>query len=266
MSDRRPSVSDVQGVLRHLGRSPAGTPDAAWRARLRTRFVGAGEAAPRARALGWGRRGAAWTALAAAAALLIVFVGTRAGPDWQVAATSGQGMIGIGDAHVPAGDSAALARVLRGGAVVDVPESAQLDLALPGSVLVQIPGGTRVTLPSRAGRWLHRDLAATLARGGLRVATGPAFHDRRLTVVTDEARAVVTGTTLAVLRGADSTCVCVFEGRVVMAWGTAHGTIEAGTRQSVFRRSATPRIEPIRPMETMKLSMLRDRASVALRH
>jgi hypothetical protein len=41
-------------------------------------------------------------------------------------------------------------------------------------------------------------------------------------------------------------------------------TVYAGFRRSVFRDGRAPRVEPIRPMETMKLTMLRAQAKQEL--
>ena len=75
---------------------------------------------------------------------------------------------------------------------------------------------------------------------------------------------MVKGTTLAVFRLPDASCVCVFEGEVAMLGGGHDDTVDAGTRRTVYRDGRPPLLEPIRPMETMKLSMLRDQAAQAL--
>ena len=46
-----------------------------------------------------------------------------------------------------------------------------------------------------------------------------------------------------------------------MQSGALSEVVLEGTRRSVFRDGSAPLVEPIRPMETMKLSMLRDQAT-----
>jgi ferric-dicitrate binding protein FerR (iron transport regulator) len=161
---------------------------------------------------------------------------------------------------------AEIARRLHSGARVLLPADAQLDLRLPEMAVIQLVGGSHATLPSRPGRWFARSMVASLDAGEIRISAGPAFRGARLEVVTPEARAIVTGTTLAVLRQADASCVCVLEGRVSMIQDGSTATVYAGFRRSVFRDGSGPRVEPIRPMETMKLTMLRAQAEQALGH
>jgi ferric-dicitrate binding protein FerR (iron transport regulator) len=200
---------------------------------------------------------------AAAAALVIIWL-FNPGPAWRISAVTGTGMARIDGAPVSLLDRGTLADRLRPGAEVVLPADAQLDLELPGLALMQITGGTRAVLPGSPGRWLGRALTASLGSGEIRIATGPGFAGTRMSVATPEMRAVVTGTTLAVLRDSSASCVCVLEGRVTQTAGGAADTVGAGFRRSVFRDGGRPLLEPIRPMETMKLGMLRDLAEHAL--
>src|SRR5262249_53764958 len=88
MKDRRVPAPDIQSALERLARPLPGAPEAVWRARLRAQFVSGGAAVRPGWARGWGARGATMTAIAAAAALLIVFVWTRTAPHWQVVASA----------------------------------------------------------------------------------------------------------------------------------------------------------------------------------
>lgn len=261
---RRLDPAELERLQRALGESPRAVARPAFRERLRDEFVrdaisGSDRAAPRRE-----RRRAplVWaTAMAAMAALVIIGLRLNAGPAWTVAATSGSGVVHVDGRAIALPSSEELARALKPGSRVQLPEGAQIDLALPGSVLLQIVGGSDVTLPGSPGRWFARSMRASLESGELRVSTGTAFPGTRFEVVTPEARAVVTGTTLAVLRQPDASCVCVFDGSVAMQSGALSEVVLEGTRRSVFRDGSAPLVEPIRPMETMKLSMLRDQAT-----
>ena len=259
MSHRRVPLVNVEQWLVRVAPAIAEAPDATWLASLRAEFVREEPSARRRTAWPARMRGAAIAALAAAAVWIAVLA-LQPGPGWELVSSGGVGTLQLGPLGLEAGQRAAIAGALRDGATVDVPAGAQLDLVLPGIAFLQIPGGTRATLARLPGKWLRRDLEVSLDHGELRFTTGPEFHGRRLVVRTPEARATVTGTTLAVLRGTDTTCVCVFEGRVAVAGSGFADTVLAGTRRTLFATGAPSRLEPIRGMETMKLGMLRDRA------
>ena len=253
-------LETLQVALRRIPRRGA---PLEFHARLRGQFVRdeIPERAPRERAVG---RRLALGAVAAvggiAAALLLVAGPLNLGPAWKLTAATGTGTATIDGHLVPLGAPAALAHRLHPGAEVVLPPEAQLDLELPGIAVMQITGGTRATVPGHRGRWFGRSVTASLTSGELRLSTGPAFAGTRLTVVTPRARAVVTGTTLAVLCNRDTSCVCVFEGRVAMIGGVGSDTVRAGFRRTVFPDGRQPLLEPIRPMEAMKLGMLREAA------
>jgi len=261
MTGRQRTAAELESVQRSLRRLSRGTPHPEFRARLRSKFVG--DAIPRpARDRWWSApwRIAATTALIAA---LILGPGSllNRGPAWRLSSASGSGAIRIDGRAAPIDAPVEIARRLRPGADVHLPAGAQLDLELPGIAVIQLVGGSHATLPGSPGRWFGRSMVASLDVGEIRISTGPVFHRNRLSVTTPEARAVVAGTTLAVLRQPDTTCVCVLEGKVAMIGHDSADSVDAGTRRSVFGRGGPPLVEPIRPMETMKLSMLRDQAA-----
>ena len=251
----------AKAELRRLSRP---LPDDAFRARLKREFVAgtmtspAGDLVP----LGRTRRsmGGWFGALAAAAAIIAVSVMNR-GPQWEVRAVAGAGVVNIDGRSVALDDAPQLTRLLRAGARMAVPESAQIDLALQGYILMQVTGGTEATLPGGFGRWFGRSAEGTLESGELRVTTGPRFHGVHLLMRTPETFAEVAGTTFALIRNADSSCVCVLEGAISMSGRTSPAdTVRAGFRRSVYGDGRVPRVEAIRPMEVMKLTMLRDQS------
>ena len=258
----RPGESVERALQVALRRIPKRNAPPEFRARLRGQFVRdeIPERAPRERA--FGRR----LALSAIAAALLLVAGLlNLGPAWKLTAVTGTGTATIDGHPVSLAATAALAQRLRPGAEVVLPPGAQLDLVLPKIAVMQITGGTRATVPGRPGRWFGRSVTASLTAGELRISTGPAFAGTRLTVLTPQARAVVTGTTLAVMCDRDTSCVCVFEGKVAMSHDVGDDSVRAGFRRTVFPDGRPPLLEPIRPMEAMKLGMLREAAQRALR-
>lgn len=254
--------ADLDALRARLSRIPRRGAPSEFRTRLRSQFVLDAIPGPASRRRSWSGLSLGAASTAAAAALILWLF--NPGPAWRFSAVTGTGMARIDGAPVPLHDHGMLADRLRPGAEIVLPADAQLDLELPGLVLIQITGGTRTVVPGSPGRWLGRAVTTSLGYGELRIATSPRFAGTRMAVVTPEIRAVVTGTTLAVLRDSSASCVCVFEGRVTMTGGGATDTVRAGSRRSVFRQGGAPLVEPIRPMEAMKLDRLRGLAERAL--
>jgi ferric-dicitrate binding protein FerR (iron transport regulator) len=99
-----------------------------------------------------------------------------------------------------------------------------------------------------------------VTKGEVRFVTGPGFAGHRLDIHAPAARALVTGTTFAVITNADTTCVCVLDGTVTMEGvDGVREAVKAGTRRTVFRATGRAYAEEILPMERMKLQMLQDR-------
>lgn len=260
---RNPWVgADLDALRTRLGRMPRHRTPSALRAHLRSQFVH--DAIPEPASRRRTRLALATGAVSTAAAAALLVWAFSPGTAWTVSAVTGTGVARIDGAPVSLLDQPTLAHRLRPGAEVVLPADAQLDLELPGVALMQITGGTRVVVPGRPGRWFGRTMTTSLGSGEIRIVTGARWAGTRLAVVTPEMRAVVDGTTLAVLRDSSASCVCVFEGRVAMIAGGASHTVRAGSRRSVFRHGGAPLVEPIRPMEAMKLGMLRDLAEGAL--
>jgi len=262
-------ATDLESVQRLLSRLPRRAANREFRDRLRSQFVR--DAIPgRVRSephTWWSTRWGMTVMAASSVAAILAFAWLlNTGPAWELTGSSGRGMVQIDGRPTPLEAPAEIARRLHSGAHVLLPADAQLDLKLPGIAVIQLVGGSRATLPGRPGRWFARSMVASLDAGEIRISTGPAYRGTRLDIVTPEARAIVTGTTLAVLRQADASCVCVLEGRVSMIHDGSSATVYAGFRRSVFRDGSAPRVEPIRPMETMKLTMLRTQAKQALGH
>ena len=235
---------------------------------LREEFI-LGEEPARGRGRARGGRSTAQNVVALVGCLIVAAVGgffLNNGPSWQLAGVSGSGSLVIDGISVPASATQEIRQRLHAGADVTLSSDVQLDLRLPGTALIQITGGSSARLPGSPGRWYGKSMAAFLEAGEMRVTTGPAFPGTTFHILTPEAQALVTGTTLAVLRPADASCVCVFSGRVRMFQGRVSEVVEAGYRRSVFQDGRAPLLEPIRPMETMKLRMLFSQGRELLGH
>jgi ferric-dicitrate binding protein FerR (iron transport regulator) len=284
MSEREEEDARLaQQALRGL-RSPSA--DAAFRARLRASFADGSlaheapsSAAPGlARPLGHRRplfaRPRTWLVAAGAAAVLAVYAGIalNPGPHWQVASLqNAHGNVLVDDDAIPADDAASLTDALLPGSTIEWNGDGELMLISPGQLALSIAPGTRMTLPPPPPRFFARVSQGRIEAGRVRVTTGPGFHGARAEFRTPEAMAIVTGTTLAVIRDAMATCVCVSEGRVhVMAMassargtragaGRDFGMVPAGERQVVYRAEPPkePERTPILPTEREPLAALR---------
>ncbi|NOT35096.1 MAG: hypothetical protein HOP12_13190 [Candidatus Eisenbacteria bacterium] len=262
MTPRRFSDSSPEGMQQQLRAHPYPAADEAFRRELRAAFVN-GTIAERPTAMRDRSARRLWlrwaSASVAAVAACIALMTINAGPAWRSLGMTGATTLRVDGREVALGSDPGWGRLLRAGARLEIPAGGQLDLELPGLAIFQAVGGSEVVLPSSPGRWFNRTITGTLASGELRVTTGARFPGTRLTIRTAEARAIVTGTTLAVLRSRDSTCVCVLEGAVTMRGPSgASEVVHAGFRRSVFAGGRAPVVEAIRPMEIMKLQMLRD--------
>jgi len=233
-----------------------------FRARLRTRFVsGAIEADAPAADPVKARRSAPVVALfglAAAAALSwLVWTGTQPDP-WRYAGASGDsGEVWVCGHLMDPGDTDGIQAMLHAGTPIKTTGAMQFDYVMNDHLSVQLAPESEMTVPEWPRRWLGSTASCEVTYGEARFTTGPSYSSRLL-VTSPLATIEVTGTTLAVISGQDSSCVCVLDGEVVMTDtdGTAH-VVEAGTRRTVFRE-APAHVMEILPMERMKLEMHRD--------
>jgi ferric-dicitrate binding protein FerR (iron transport regulator) len=202
------------------------------------------------------RPSAPWLLAAAAAAVIAVVWFGRA-PDWQVVGATPGGQLTLGSQRIALTDTKRLrARIARGGALRL--EGGRLWLRAPGAIAIEVTPGTVATLPSPPSWLFGRSMTARVGSGELRITTGPRFHGARLEVMTPEARVEVTGTTLAVIREPAGTCVCVYEGRVMV--GPVHGDMQwvtGGDRRFVFADGHTPEHAAMRDTERPELARLR---------
>ncbi len=273
MSAPGPAPLDVaersaQDAVRAL---PVPAATAAFRARLKHEFATGAIERPRSLATAparvlvgpWAARPRAFAMAAAAAAMIaaLVFVANR-GPAWQVAAVTGDGIAVIDQRGIPLGHADDLAAALHPGARIELPADASLELMAPGDLAIEITPGTRMILPPTPGRWFRRAIRTELGTGELRITTGPRFHGARLAIATPEVHVEVVGTTLAVIREPQGTCVCVLEGRVRVGamTGPRPGPmvpVDGGRRRYVFNDGRPPEMATMRDTEHLPLGALR---------
>lgn len=189
----------------------------------------------------------------ASAALIAIVAGYGASPsdEWRVRElVTPQGVTAGSDHLTPeVGD------VMRPGLLTTGPES-ELELQLGRRLRVRLLAGTQLVLPPPPGRWFGRDRALEVARGeAFGTSAGALGFTLRLT--TPEAVATLTGTSFAVIRGAEATCFCLYRGALDIVAGAAGKVVlPVEHRVFIFRDKRPPQVEPIDARERMKLSMI----------
>ena len=237
----------VRDALQDVNAPP---PDPAFRARLKREFA-SGDVRPAlpdaSSTAGQRPRGRivsiAVTVAAAASILLAVALERRArARSWVETSEPGGG-----------------ARVHTAGERIATGPEETRDLRCGDWVVLQLAPSSEVELPGAPGRLLARTSTGAVWVGELRVVTGRAFAGTTLRLEAACGTVVVTGTTLAVIAGPDSTCLCVLEGRARIVARTGEATaVSEGRRATLFADGRRPVEEEIFPMERMKLEMLRD--------
>lgn len=229
----------VQQAIRDIGPVHA---DPGFRSRLRNEFVtgaiaegaaGAARPAPLGRLRAWMLVPAA----AAAAAAIWLLVPT-AGPAWELRKLKGPGTIAVAaqgeaEVNVATRDAARLARLIRPGARIRLPEDTTLDLVAGNVLLFQLDEQAAVTVPRNPRK--GEVMVSHLEAGEMRIKTGPGFRGQRLSVRTAEGRTELSGTVVSVFKGSDFTCVCVLEGTARI--GKSETTLEdipPGMRKVMF--------------------------------
>lgn len=216
---------------------------------------------PRARRRGIFASPWAWIpATAAVAASLAFAVGllNRAN-DWDAVRVSGASAVLVDGKSVPLRADDEFCKHLTPGSRLEVPEGAEISLICGKQIAMYVSGGTTVSMPAPPGRWFDRAVELRVRQGEVHITTGPAFRGARLAVVTPEARAEVTGTTLAVICHEMGTCVCVYEGAVnVGPHGGTMALVQSGLRRIVYRDQRAPEVLTIRDDEREQLSRYRE--------
>jgi ferric-dicitrate binding protein FerR (iron transport regulator) len=199
--------------------------------------------------LGW-RLGAA---LAAAAAVALVWVGSRPTGTWHVAEVVGPQAIELAGRRPPAGRPGSAV----GPGPIRVGAASELELALDTRLRLRLLSETQASLPPAPGRWFGRTRVVTVEAGEIFGATGGPLGFR-LRLSTPEAEAVLSGTSFAVIRNDEATCFCLYRGALEIT-ERARGrrlSLPLEHRVLIFRDGRPPQVEPITDRERMKLSMM----------
>lgn len=268
MDDPRPTP-DPEAVRELVARLPDERPSAEFMTTLRHDFREGSVLPARPILPFWRRPSFLWLgATAAAAAVALLTMIANQGPSWQMVRASGAGTLFVQGMPIALADVAEELTMLRPGTDVRLEgdATAMLDLFYPGLFTVQVTPGSSLTLPEAPGRWFARHSSFRVDMGEVRVVTGPRFPGSRLRVQAPGTEVHVLGTTFAVMASPESTSVCVLEGdaSMMMRESSSMMPVPAMRRRTVFMHSAETMEEPIRPMEEVRLTALRDAAMPVL--
>jgi ferric-dicitrate binding protein FerR (iron transport regulator) len=185
--------------------------------------------------------------LPAMAAVLAIVIFSGDDPEWKMADVRGIGTVTVNSQTVDVTDSDAVANLIVPSARISVPEGVQLDVVLDGVMVVGVAGPADFTLPDNPDGDEYA-YAATVHRGEFRIKTGPKFPGSEVLILTSEGRIEITGTTIAVYKNDEVTCVCVLEGTALIGKDGDHmDAISAGMRKVMFADGSDPAIIPIEP-------------------
>lgn len=221
-------------------------------ARLRTRaaFLATGSTGTSTR-----RRGR-WAALLAAAALGILAValfGRQPTVEWVALDVVQPGQI------TAPGGPIATGNVVVAGELTTA-AGAELELQLGRQLRFRMLPETQLLLPPAPGRWFDRERRLELRSGEIYGTTGGQTLAFDLEFATGELSAGLTGTTFAVFRTAEASCVCLWEGgiRVTPVGNGEPVDLQPGQRVWIYKDGRPAEILPLSDMETMKLQMMQD--------
>jgi ferric-dicitrate binding protein FerR (iron transport regulator) len=143
------------------------------------------------------------------------------------------------------------------GGTVSTGEGAELELQLEQALRLRLLNHTRVDLPTAPGRWWAKSRTLKLTAGELYGTTGGRPLGFSLTIETPEATAELTGTTFAVFRTEEATCVCLYKGSIQVTPRREGPAVRVPPERRVFvyRDGRSPSVEPLTDMERAKLEM-----------
>lgn len=198
-----------------------------------------------------------WPVVAAIAAVLaFVVVGWGMLPDdrWVVTSIAAPAGVRFADGQ---GGTLQVGSVLGNGQLETAAES-EVEIMLGSDLRLRLMPGTRIQLPREPGRWFWRRRTLYVHAGEAFGTTGP--QPPPLQLATDEAIARFTGTTFAVFRNDDGTCVCLLEGGIQVSPRDQQPPVQvpSGQKFYVYTDSRPTELVPIDSMERMKLNMIRD--------
>jgi len=181
---------------------------------------------------------------AIAAMLAIIFLGGNE-PGWELSALRGEGTLIINGVAVEASDFAAVARLIEPEARVVVPEGLEVDVLLDGVIVFGVVGPVDFTVPNEPAKAPY-NYAVNVHHGEFRIKTGPDFEGRQMVMTTSDGQTEIVGTTIAIFKNADLTCVCILEGTASVGKDDDHmDAVPAGMRKVIFADGRDPLIIPI---------------------
>ncbi len=252
--DPRTPDRDANRALAALARVPRARPPADARAQARAAFLHGTEVRrlPDRRA---GRRWSGVLVAALAATLAVVWFGSTPEMDWVVT-----------DVVAPEGVTVSAAADLAPGArvqagAVATAAGSELELQLGDRLRFRLLPGTSIELPRAPGRWFGDDRRLTLSGGEIYGTTGDNALGFDLAFATEELEARLTGTTFAVFRTDSTSCVCLWEGGILVTPLVGDDTpiaLDEQQRVWIFKDGSAPELSPLDAMETMKLQMTSD--------
>ncbi len=257
MSDDRqdmrgfPPDSHEAKAIAALRRLPRAGADPVAKDRARAAFLAAAEPQRRIH-----RFGNLMAAVAVMAALLAVaIIGRSPTERWMVL-----DVVNPTGVEAPEGSGITKGGSLEPGAIVCA-EGTELEVQLGERLRFRMMPGTRLELPQAPGRWFNRSREMNIASGEIYGTTGGQKLGFPLKFSTAELSAQLTGTTFAVFRTDEASCVCLWEGGITVtptAEGTQPTILEPQRRVWVFRDGRPAEVLPLSDMETMKLQMTAD--------
>jgi ferric-dicitrate binding protein FerR (iron transport regulator) len=199
------------------------------------------------------RRTAISTLVALAAVVALFFFASVPRGTWTIVD------IHMADEVLVDGEAPVVGATVAGGPVRTTPCS-EVELAFEDRLHLRFLSDASAELPEAPGRWLNRDRTLWLDQGEVYGSTGGEALDFRLRLQTDEASALLTGTTFAVIRLEDATCFCLYSGSIEFTSAGAEQSVSlpVGQRVFIYKDGREPVFEPLTDRERMKLQMLHD--------
>ncbi len=239
---------DETQALQALRRLPRSAADQDARARARAAFLDGTEVLRMPEGgSAFGRVWAGFFAAAAAAVLALMFVGMQPVAEWRVLDTAGGAPFESG--------------MTIDHGFVTTGEGQEVELQLGELLRFRMMPGTEVELPPPPRRWFASFQRLTVNAGEIFGTTGGHKSDLPFAFTTGELEALLTGTTFAVFRTDDASCVCLWEGGILvdpLVGDAPDVTLEPGQRVWVYRDGRAPEVLPLTDMERMKLGMMED--------
>jgi|GEM_PF-1963931 len=196
--------------------------------------------------------------LAFAAAIVLMFFGygAQAPHPWRLTAVSDP------DGDLAGNTDRSVGSILTAGEL-HTPEHGSFELTLGSSLRLRMAPCSGIVLPDAPRRWNPETMTIAVEHGELFGSTGGEKLPAAINLVTNVLSARITGTTFAVFRIPEATCVCLLEGSVQITPSVGNATpidVPVESKVLIFNDGRPHEIVPIDGMERSKLQMLLDRA------